>query len=86
MSFNDDNKKWIISLISAIVFIIISAPQTFIFTNTILENVCIKTIDEECEKPTYTGIIVHGIVFMLITRLLMEYNLHDKLIELYTKK
>ena len=44
----DDQKKWMISFISAIVFVIVSTPQTFKFTNDIFDKYfCIKTFVAE---------------------------------------
>ena len=75
-----------ISFISAIVFVIVSTPQTFKFTNDIFEKYfCIKTIDE-FEKPTWSGIFLHALVFMLITRLLMNYKMHDYLLNALKKQ
>ena len=78
-------KKWAISFISAILFIVVSSPQMFNLTNNILKNyLCIETVDEY-EKPTWTGILLHGLVFMLVTRLLMNHNLEDKLLSIISK-
>ena len=78
-------KKWAISFISAILFIVVSSPQMFNLTNNILKNyLCIETVDEY-EKPTWTGILLHGLFFMLITRLLMNHNLEDKLLSIISK-
>ena len=86
ISTTTDQQKWMISFISGIVFILVSTPQTFQLTNSIFEKYfCIKTIDE-FEKPTWSGIILHGLVFMLITRLLMNYELHDYLLKILVKK
>jgi len=83
---NDEQKKWMISFISAIIFIIVSTPQTFKFTNDIFEKYfCIKTIDD-FEKPTWSGIFLHAVVFMLITRLLMNYKIHDHLLNVLKKQ
>ena len=83
---NDEQKKWMISLISAVVFVLVSTPQTFKFTNDIFEKYfCIKTIDE-FEKPTWSGIFLHALVFMLITRFLMNYKLHEYFLEGLKKK
>jgi multisubunit Na+/H+ antiporter MnhB subunit len=78
-----NEKKWCISLISAILFIIIASPEVFKFTNCILEkSFSISTIDKD-EKPTWTGVIIHGIVFLLITRLMMNFKLEDSVLEMY---
>ena len=82
----NDQKKWMISFISAVVFVIVSTPQTFKFTNDIFEKYfCIKTIDA-FEKPTWSGILLHGLVFMIITRLLMNYPVDDYLLDILKKK
>jgi len=82
MSDVSNEKKWCISIISAILFIIIASPEVFKFTNSILEdNFSISTIDEY-EKPTFNGVIIHGIVFLLITRLMMNYKVEDSLLEM----
>lgn len=81
-----DQKKWMISFISAIIFILVSTPQTFKFTNSIFEKYfCIKTIDE-FEKPTWSGILLHALVFMLITRLLMNYPVEEYLLNALKKQ
>ena len=80
-----NDKKWAISFISALIFIIISTPQIFNLTNNFSKTYFnIETIDE-FEKPTWFGIILHGIVFMLITRLLMNYNMEDQLLHILKK-
>lgn len=82
----DEQKKWMISLLSAVVFVLVSAPQTFKITNDIFEKYfCIKTIDE-FEKPTWSGILIHALVFMLISRLLMNYSIDTYMIDLFSKK
>lgn len=81
-----DQKKWMISFISAIIFILVSTPQTFKFTDDIFgKYFCIKTIDE-FEKPTWSGIFLHALVFMLITRLLMNYPVEDYLLNVLKKQ
>jgi len=80
-----NDKKWAISFISAVFFIIISSPQMFNLTNNIFKTYFnIETVDE-FEKPTWWGIFLHGIVFMLITRLLMNYNMEDQLLNMLKK-
>ena len=82
----DEQKKWMISLLSAVVFVLVFAPQTFKITNDIFEKYfCIKTIDE-FEKPTWSGILIHALVFMLISRLLMNYSIDTYMIDLFSKK
>lgn len=83
MSEVSNEKKWIISFMSAVIFIAVASPDAFQFTNSILEPyLCINTIDED-EKPTWTGVLVHGIVFLLITRLIMNYKVDEALMDIY---
>jgi hypothetical protein len=80
-----NDKKWAISFISAIFFIIISSPQMFCVTNNIFKTYFnIETVDK-FEKPTWWGIFLHGIVFMIITRLSMNYNMEDQLLNMLKK-
>jgi len=82
----NNQKKWMISFISAIVFVLVSTPQTFKLTNSIFEKYfCIKTIDE-FEKPTWSGILLHALVFMIISRLLMNYTFEDYLLNVLKKQ
>lgn len=72
-------KKWVISALSAFIFILLSSPQSYQLTNKIFEPYfCIATIKHD--KPTWNGIIIHGIVFMLVTRYLMNHDLDDQIL------
>jgi hypothetical protein len=78
-----NEKKWCISILSAVLFIIIASPEVFKLTNCIFnDNLSIPTIDEN-GKPTWTGVLIHGIVFLLITRLMMNYKIEDNILEMY---
>ena len=78
-----NEKKWMISFISAIVFFIIASPEVYKFTNSILEPYfCIKTIDDT-DTPTRAGVLIHAVVFMSVTRLLMNYNFEDSLLQMF---
>lgn len=67
-----DQQKWMISLISAILFYIIALPDTYVcVTNPIFEN----TVGLKLQKngtPTTLGVIIHSIVFLLIVRAMMR--------------
>lgn len=82
MSDITNEKKWMISLLSAIIFIIIASPTMFSFTNKVFKSFNIDILDEE-ENVTWTGLIIHGVVYMLISRLLMNYNVEDNLLETF---
>lgn len=79
-----NEKKWVISAMSAVIFIILSSNEVFEFTNRILEpNFCIQTIQKN--KPTWQGLLIHGIVFMLITRFLMDKDIADQILNVMKK-
>lgn len=63
--------KWIISAIIAVIFIILASPFTFKITNWIFSYINLPTITKE-GKPTFFGLIIHGIIFFLVIRLLMH--------------
>jgi len=60
-------KKLLISFLSALVFLIVAHPQTFkLMRKTVGEWVSNK---EGC--PSHKGLLLHAVVFMLITYLMM---------------
>jgi hypothetical protein len=59
--------KWIISIISALLFMLISSPYAFHLTNKIGGNTLSIS-----GHPTMFGMILHGIIFLFIIRLLMR--------------
>lgn len=59
-------EKWLYTLYTTIVFILVSNPYTYKLVNSILGNISDK---KGC--PTAFGFVVHTIVFMLILRLIM---------------
>ena len=67
-----NEQKWIISLISGILFYVIALPDTYqCITSPIFED----TIGIRLEKngrPTTFGVVIHAIVFLLIVRLMMN--------------
>ena len=74
----DDNinsrSKWMISLWSAVLFILISMPFTYMATNMVGKLVGVQLASGNgC--PTILGLFVHTIVFLLIVRAMMEISL-----------
>ncbi len=58
--------KWIISIISALLFVILSCPYSFQLSSKICHTVGLNG------APTILGVILHGIIFLLIIRLLIR--------------
>ena len=69
--FTNDN-KWAVSLLAGLMFVIIGSPYLYALTQggASLINSNIKLIGLT-GRPTYLGLLLHGLVFALITRLLM---------------
>lgn len=60
-------KKVLISLFSAVLFIILSLPIVYMFTNNVFSKLInVHTLDSK-NCPTLVGIIIHGVVFAIIT-------------------
>jgi len=67
-----DQQKWMISIISALLFYIIALPQTYeCLTNPIVESLTGIELEKK-GKPTTFGVMIHAIVFLLIVRYMME--------------
>lgn len=67
-----NQEKWIISVISALLFYIIALPQTYeCITNPIIETVTGIELEKK-GKPTTIGVMIHAVVFLLIVRYMME--------------
>jgi hypothetical protein len=65
-----NEQKWVISLISGILFYIIALPQTYeCVTNPIFESLDLPLLRNG--SPSTFGVFVHAIVFFLIVRLMM---------------
>ena len=65
--------KWKYSLYSAIVFLLISSPYTYMLMNNILGSFVSISSSSGC--PTMVGLLLHAIVFMLIIRGMMELDI-----------
>jgi hypothetical protein len=63
--------KWKISLLSGIIFLIVSAPLMYRLLDSLGRKVNIPICDEHgC--PTPVGMAVTAVIFVLITRILMK--------------
>jgi hypothetical protein len=61
-------KKMLISLMSATLFYIVANPKTFLLVRSLLSN----GISNAAGCPTNIGLLVHALVFFLITWSLMN--------------
>lgn len=69
----EQRQKWMASFVATLLFLIISSPGMYVLVSGIFSKLIpsIKIANEQgC--PTILGLIVHGIVFFLIVRAVME--------------
>ena len=67
------NKKWQISLFSALIFTVVIHPITYNITNNLFKNLVGPLSINDC--PTNTGLIIHIIIFLLIVRFSMDLDI-----------
>ena len=60
------NDKLIISIMAGLLFILVSSPVFYGVTNMIFNTT------NKNGNPTWTGIIIHAVIFTIITLLLMK--------------
>lgn len=60
----------LIYLLFLVLFLVVSSPIVYKFTNSIFKNICILASKDGC--PTLCGLLVHTIVFMLLARCFLE--------------
>lgn len=61
--------KWRYSAYSAVLFFLIAMPATYFVTNKLF-----RVITDANGAPTYLGVLLHSIVFLLVVRLLMQVD------------
>ncbi|AMQ10884.1 hypothetical protein [Brazilian marseillevirus] len=64
--------KWIVSAIAGVLFLIIASPFLFKIMNGLTGIFGISIADPVTGAPNLLGLLVHGLVFTLIVRLLMH--------------
>ena len=65
------NDKWTISIVSGLLFLVAASPYTYNLTNSVTKRFGLVIADAQgC--PNLAGILVHGIIFVLLLRLMME--------------
>ena len=71
ISSKKNGDKWLCALYVTILFLVVSMPVTYKFTNALLKGVCVLASKNGC--PTMCGILVHALVFLLLLRLGYEF-------------
>ena len=64
-----EGEKWMISLWSGLLFLIVASPFMYGFTGVIVGKIGIKTSENGC--PYIIGLIIHAIVFAILIRIMM---------------
>jgi hypothetical protein len=68
-----NSKKWKISLLAGILFLIISAPLLYKLVDGLLKKIRPElSVCDEHGCPTPLGLAIHAVVFVILTRLLMK--------------
>ena len=63
--------KWTVSIVSGLMFMLASSPYTFSLTNGITSKLGLVIADANgC--PNLAGVLLHGIAFVFIIRMLMD--------------
>ena len=79
---NDD--KWTAALLSGLLFLIVASPYTYSFSNAAGKALGVNLADATgC--PNAIGLIVHGVVFALLLRLIMNKS-NERCEKPYTSK
>lgn len=66
-----DKDKWMISLLSALLALLIFSPWVFRLTDSVLSCVGLDVADVH-GHPTAFGLVLHAVVYGLIVRALMK--------------
>lgn len=65
--------KWSISIFSAFLFLLVVSPMTYKLTDQFLGKLLGKIADAN-GSPTWRGILLHTVVFLLLVRVSMEFG------------
>ena len=69
--------KWVISIFSAFIFILVIHPDTYLFTQKVFGGLLGK-IAETNGCPTTRGLLLHTFVYILLVRGSMDLHLFTK--------
>lgn len=62
-------QKWVISVWSALLFLIIASPLMFSITGELFSKLGLKIQENGC--PNFIGLFLHAIVFAILIRVMM---------------
>ena len=68
------SNQWKISIFSALVFFIVASPFLFRLVDALTSPLGVHVVDIN-GAPTYLGLLIHALVFMLIVRYTMDLKL-----------
>lgn len=63
--------KWIVSIMAGLLFLLIASPYLYSVISSLTSSVGVPTATEE-GVPNLLGLLVHGLIFVLVVRLLMR--------------
>jgi len=64
-----ERQKWMISIWSALLFLLISSPFMYNVTNSLTSTIGFLTSSNGC--PNIHGLVLHAVVFAILIRVLM---------------
>ena len=71
-----ESQRWVCSLYLALAFMLISAPFMYRLTESLTDAVGLNTSSDG--MPNMYGLVLHGLVFMCVVRLIMALPLPGK--------
>ena len=64
-----NSQKWLVSFYTALLFLLIASPFMYRVTESLTNLMGLNTSNDGC--PNMYGLLLHGLVFFLLVRLLM---------------
>lgn len=78
--------SWSIAIILSIMFVILSLPKVYIFTDSVIPKNYIRITFDNCPGvPTTQGIIIHAFIFFIFAFIILFFKYESK-IEKNTKE
>lgn len=69
-----ESKRWVMILWSTMLFMLIASPFAYMITRTLFTKLGIRS--QQC--PNYIGLVVHGVIFAILLRLVMLLPFYKK--------